>query len=135
MITKWNKPVRRRVGDLVVAIEEAGVRLRRPGRRRSVLIPWEWCEERFGPSLDGPRTRLLAFQTKAPRGWCPSPGEIVFVAAVPHTLCRCVSHGLVIRVIEQVPEPVIRVQLQYGRGRTEEMLPLSKTRPLQFWPD
>ena len=137
MVTELSKPVRRRVGDLVVTIEADGIRLRRPGRRRSVLIPWKFCEEQFGDFLSGAQqTCRRAFQRPPPHGWCPRPGDRVFVGRVPGTLCGLVSRGLVIRVIEAVPEPMIRVQLRYGRATTEEMLQLAETRPLSpaLWP-
>jgi hypothetical protein len=44
--TELTKPVSRRVGDLVVTIENDGIRLRAFRKRRSVFLPWSEAVKR-----------------------------------------------------------------------------------------
>ncbi len=126
MPTTLTKPVTRRIGDLVVRLTDKGLEVRRHRQRRPPLkLAWEVFEQQ----VDVPATRKAAFERPLPRGWLPKPGEKVFVAIVPGTLCACVSTGQVIQIIEAVPEPIVRVRLNSGRGCTEEQLYLSNVRP------
>lgn len=129
MPTKLSKPLTRRIGELVVRLTDEGIEVRRHRQRRAALkVSWEWFERRVAE----PPSRKEAFEQPLPRGWIPKPGDEVFVAPIRGTLCRCVSTGLVIGVREAIPEAIIRVRLEYGRGRSEEQLILNKVRPLRM---
>ncbi len=126
MPTKLTKPVRRRIGDLVVTLQADGLLVRRSRKRRAVLVPWTILDD----LLATPRCRQEAFARPAPRGWCPRPGQKVFVRPIRGTLCRCVSCGLVIAVINAVPQPIVKVRLRYAGNTTDEQLDLCDTRPI-----
>ena len=126
MPTTLTKPVRRRIGELVVTLQADGLLVRRFRKRRAVRIPWEILDD----LLATPRCRQAAFQRPAPRGWCPRPGERVFVRPIAGTLCRCVSSGLVVAVITAVPQPIVKVRLRHNYNTTYEQLDLCNTRPI-----
>jgi hypothetical protein len=120
------KAIHRRVGDLMLDISEFGVVLRKSHQNGEVYWTWEELAER----LDRPRGRSEAFQRPLPRGWLPAVGEDVYVRALSGYLSNCVSRGLVLAVATAVPEPLVRVRLRYGRGKSEDQYTLSNLRPI-----
>lgn len=106
--TRLRKPVRRRIGGLIVELSETHVSVRRARRSRGVRVAL---------------ADLVAAgdQVRSPRGWVPQIGETVAVGASRH---RAVVQSL----IPCVPEMVVRVRFLRG---TERMVELSALVPVE----
>lgn len=125
-ITRLRKPLRRRVGDLVVEIGPEGLHVRLPGRRQWCSVPWDWILERL-PVIA--RSRKEAFLAPLPAAWVPRPGDWVYVRRIAGTMANQVGRGEVRAVLPGFDEPMIRVRLRYGRGNADCDFLLSNVRP------
>ncbi len=98
MTTRLTKPLKRRVGNLIVELTETHVRLRRVRHQDSVQVAF---------------SDLIAAvdQVKPPRGWVPEIGETVAVLANRH-------RATVKAVMPCLPEIAVRVRFAGGTERT-----------------
>ena len=125
MTTELSKPVARRIGDLVVTIAAEGIRVRWSGRRKTATLPLDVLRRML--DAQSVRTRRDAMALPLPPGWCPRPGEQVFVSAAVSPGC---SVGRVRGVRVAVPEPWIRVAVGPPRRRRVLEVILDDVRPL-----
>lgn len=117
MPTTLTKPVTRQIGQLVVTITADAIELRKcRGRRR---IRHSWAElMTLGTTWD---TARAAFAQHCSRGWMPKPGDRVW--------CYPNRRGIVTRIVESMPEPIVFVRIKAGRGSVVRQFHRSKTRP------
>jgi hypothetical protein len=125
-ITRLQKTLTRRIGDLVVSIGPEGLRVRLPRRRRSTMVTWQWLLERLPVVAD---SRREAFLAPLPPGWRPQAGDWVWVRPILGTMARQVSRGQVRAVLPGMGEEMIRVRLRYARGNADCDFALSNVRP------
>lgn len=106
------KVVRRRLGDLVITLSAEGVALRRPGCRRTALVPVEELEAVLRRKLrcEPTRTRDRAFAEDLPPWWIPQLGDEVFLRTGSPV------KGRVVFCRPDLPETVVRVR---RRGRED----------------
>lgn len=96
--TRLKKPVRRRIGGLIVELTETHVSVRRARHRDGVRV----VLADLVAAVD---------QVKPPRGWVPQIGETVAVGASRH-------RATVRALIPYVPEILVRVRFAQGTERT-----------------
>lgn len=96
--TRLTKPVRRRIGGLIVELTETHVSVRRARQKRGVRIALA-------------ELVAAADQVRPPRGWVPQIGETVAVGVNRH-------RATVRAVIPCLPEIAVRVCFARGRERT-----------------
>jgi hypothetical protein len=101
VVTKYRKPIRRRVGGLIVEIDEKGVSVRRVRRKTGVRV-------RFS------ELAAAADQVRAPRGWIPKAGEHVALLPTRH-------RALVVTVIESAIELFAKIVFRRGTERIVEV--------------
>ena len=129
MTTRLRKPLSRRVGDLVVTLEPAGLRVRRAHGRRAVSVTWEWLLARAPFAA---RDRREAFGQPLPPGWRPQRGDWVFVKPFQGTMSNVVARGLVLAVLPGAGEELVRVLFRYGKRRSHDTYALSNVRPCAY---
>ena len=122
MTTKLNKPVSRRIGDLVVTMTAGGIRVRRHGRRKTSTLPMKVLRGML--DAENVRSRADAFALPSPPGWCPRPGEQVFISA---GVSPGDARGRVVSVRDGFPSLCIRMVLGWHR---ELYATLGDVRPL-----
>ena len=122
-ITTLTKPLRRRVGDLVVTLDpEHGVGIRRIKMRATCWISLSELAAVLDKVSDH---RPTAFARPAPRDWLPRRGDQVFVRG------RRPARARVLMVRNSVFEPQFTVRFldAWGKKIRDEEVLLSETRP------
>lgn len=79
MTTPLNKPVTRRIGELVVTISAEGVSVRRPKGQKTAGLPWGVLSDLL--NAENVRSRKKAMMLAPPRQWCPGVGDEVWLSA------------------------------------------------------
>lgn len=116
------RQITRRIADLVVTIAEEGIKLRKfraRGNRSAKTISWTDLRALTGAGSQPNRT--AAFRFVPLPGWCPKPGEHVYL----HTKYKY-ARGIVVHIHPAVPESFITVDLKAGNSR---LVKLSELRP------
>ena len=125
MTTKLNKPVSRRIGDLVVTMAAEGIRVRRHRRQKTSTLPMEVLRGML--EAESVRSRREALALPLPRGWCPRRGEEVFLSTAVSPGCAI---GRVQGVQYEIAGPCLRLLVgPRGHGR-ELYATLGDVRPL-----
>lgn len=117
MPTQLTKPLRRRIGELVVTLDAEGLTIRKVRKHKGICYTW-------ADLMQGrPANAAEAFASPPPRAWLPKVGEMVWCLTrgrMPRYRRRRVT-----RVMESVPEPLVYVR----EGQTPLALPRSLVRP------
>jgi len=117
MLTTLSKPLRRRVGKLVVTITAEGVELRKYRGRRKRQFSWD----ELGASADPPASGREAFERSLPQGWVPKVGDMIWSRRRGY----CPRLATVLAVIPAVPEPCFKISF----GKSVAALELPDLRP------
>lgn len=125
-LTKLTKPLRRKIDGRVIEIHREGVRVRRQGQRRALLVSWEELERAFPPPA---RTRQEAFSRERPAAWLPAAGDPVWLKKIPYSLGNAVASGIVERVTDCTGGPLVRVMIRHGDKTHSEQWLLDNVRP------
>lgn len=136
MPTKLTKPVRRRIGDLVVTIDREALHVRQTHCRSGVSIGWS----ELAAAVDQPATIREAFEQPVPYGWAPRAGETVFVRREPSRTSRTgrlerTSYrvGTVRATLPAVPDPLYRIDVPAAGGRVVTITVFrGQIRPCQY---
>ena len=112
MLTVLKKPLSRLIGNrtdgFVVTITEEGIRLRRFGHRLGCTYPWR--------ALFTARAKTVAglFDAPPPWAWLPNPGDAVWCPPSGRGRRPRYRRGMVTRVVDAIPEPLVFVKLRTG---------------------
>jgi hypothetical protein len=122
MVTVLSRRTVRRVGDLMVALNQEGLELRRLRSRSSYFVTWDELEQEY---LLDTKTGPEAFERPLPIRWLPVVGVKVWVK--PKEVVYC---GEVVKVLAGLGEEIVVVRLRRSKKFRDIQVLLSQCRPM-----